>query len=363
MSGGDPALSLFDEVVGQEHAVASLRAAAVRPVHAFLFLGAAGNGGLAAAHAFAAALLCPSGGCGDCLVCRQARQGSHPDLHVVHRSGASLSVDDMRRLVTLAQRRPLQADRQVIILTDVHLGGRAAPALLKTLEEPPGDTVFILLADDLTPELATIASRCVQIDFPPVPRSILVEWLLERGSAPDLTAVIADTAGGNPERARVMLEDPDVSERAALWSSVPERLNGSGDVVAGLVRQLLESADSAVAPLKAEHARELERLTEESKEMGERALPGRKELIDHQNREERRWRADAVRAGLGAMARAYGAILRGQLHDTGAVVERRVRAATEAVGLITEATRILPRNPNDTLLLQALLVRLGALEA
>ena len=67
MSGGDPALSLFDEVVGQEHAVASLRAAAVRPVHAFLFLGAAGNGGLAAAHAFAAALLCPSGGCGDCL--------------------------------------------------------------------------------------------------------------------------------------------------------------------------------------------------------------------------------------------------------------------------------------------------------
>ncbi len=359
----EPASTLFDELVGQEAAVASLRSAAVRPVHAFLFLGAAGNGGLVAAHSFAAALLCPSGGCTTCLVCRQARDGSHPDLHIVHRSGASLSVEDMRRMVTLAQRRPLQSERQIIILTDVHLGGRAAPAFLKTLEEPPGETVFILLADDLTPELATMASRCMLIEFPPVPRPTLVAWLLERGSTPEVAAVIADTAGGNPERARVMLEDPQVFERAELWSSVPERLNGSGEVVASLVRQLLDSADSAVAPLKAEHAEELERLTAESKELGERTLPGRKELIDHQNREERRWRTDAVRAGLGAMARAYAAMLRGQLHDAGAEVERRAKAATEAVGLITEATRTLPRNPNDTLLLQALLVRLGALEA
>jgi hypothetical protein len=189
-----------------------------------------------------------------------------------------------------------------------------------------------------------------------------VAWLLERGADPDLAAVIADSSGGNPERARVMLEDPEVAERAALWSSVPGQLNGSGDVVAGLVRQLVESADRAVAPLKAEHARELERQTAESKELGERALPGRKDIIDHQNREERRWRADTVRAGLGTMARVYGAVLRGQLHDSGAVVDRRARAATEAVSLITEATRTLPRNPNESLLLQALLVRLGALE-
>ena len=182
-AGGDtaPVAALFAEVVGQELAVDVLRSAAARPVHAYLFRGAAGNGGLAAAHGFAAALLCPDGGCGTCRTCRAALSGRDPDLHVIHRTGAMMSVDDVHRLVAVAQRRPLQAARQVVIMTDVHLGGRAAPALLKTLEEPPGATVFILLADDITPELATIASRCVEIAFPPVRRTTMVEWLEGRG--------------------------------------------------------------------------------------------------------------------------------------------------------------------------------------
>src|SRR5579862_4947056 len=98
-AGDLPAPSLFVGVVGQERAVVELRAAAKQPVHAYLFRGAAGNGGLIAARAFAAALLCPDGGCGACRTCRGALAGSDPDLHVIHRSGAMLSVDDMRRLV------------------------------------------------------------------------------------------------------------------------------------------------------------------------------------------------------------------------------------------------------------------------
>ncbi len=113
-----------------------------------------------------------------------------------------MSVDDVHRLVAVAQRRPLQAARQVVIMTDVHLGGRAAPALLKTLEEPPGATVFILLADDITPELATIASRCVEIVFPPVRRATMVDWLMGRGMTAEVAAVVADSSGGNPDRAR-----------------------------------------------------------------------------------------------------------------------------------------------------------------
>ena len=74
--------------------MAALRAAAVNPVHAYLFRGPAGNGGLAAAHGFAAALLCPDGGCGECATCRAALAGTDPDLHVVRRSGASVSQGD-----------------------------------------------------------------------------------------------------------------------------------------------------------------------------------------------------------------------------------------------------------------------------
>jgi DNA polymerase III subunit delta' len=356
-----PAGELFADVVGQEPAVAALRAAAARPVQAYLLRGAAGNGGLIAARAFAAALLCPDGGCGACRTCRAALAGSDPDLHFVHRTGAMLSVPDMRRLVALAQRRPLQAGRQVVIVTDVHLGGPAAPALLKTLEEPPGSTVFVLLADDIPPELATVASRCVQIPFPPVPRATMVDWLVGRGVPDDVAAVVADSSGGNPERARVMIEDPDVAARAALWSSVPDQLNDTGVVAAELARGLLASAERATEPLRAAHARELERLTEEAAEFGEKGLPGRKEITDRHQREERRWRTDALRAGLGALARAYRDRMTAQAvrGDAGAAVH--AQAAADAVRMITEVAQALPRNPQESLLLQSLLVRLGAL--
>ncbi len=168
MSGERPAPELFAGVLAQEDAVAALRAAAANPVHAYLFQGAAGNGGLAAALGFAAALLCPDGGCGECATCRAALAGTDPDLHVVRRSGASVSIGEIRQVVGLAQRRPLHAARQVIVILDVHLAALRAPALLKTLEEPPGDTVFILLADQIVPELVTMASRCAVVPFPPV---------------------------------------------------------------------------------------------------------------------------------------------------------------------------------------------------
>ena len=130
--------------------------------------------------------------------------------------------------MALAQRRPLHAARQVIVVLDVHLAALRAPALLKTLEEPPGDTVFVLLADDITPDLVTIASRCVEVAFPPVPRAELVQWLTESGVPPEMAAVVADSAGGNPERARVMVDDPDVAARVALWTSVPDELGVGG---------------------------------------------------------------------------------------------------------------------------------------
>ena len=171
-------------MVGQPRAVAALRAAARNPVHAYLFRGPAGSGAAAAARAFAAAVLCPDGGCGHCETCRRALAGTHPDLVSVERTGASLGVDEARRLVALAQRRPYEAARQVLVVHDVHLAIRAAPALLKTVEEPPGATVFVLLADDMPPELATVASRCVEVALPP--------------GGPCGGRAVADRAGGDP---------------------------------------------------------------------------------------------------------------------------------------------------------------------
>ena len=363
MTADRPVPELFAGVVSQDAAVAAMRAAAANPVHAYLFRGPPGNGGLAAAYGFAAALLCPEGGCGECATCRASLAGTEPDLHVVRRSGASVSKETLRQVVTLAQRRPLHAARQVIVILDVHLVLDRAPVLLKTLEEPPGDTVFVLLADDVTPDLVTIASRSVEVDFPPVPRGELVKWLTDSGVTAEMAAVVADSSGGNPERARVMVDDPDVAARVALWSSVPDELTAAGMTAAGMTRRVLESADRAVEPLRAAHAREIESLTAAAKEMGERGLPGRKEIVDQHQREERRFRTDALRAGLGVLARTYrGRVVR-SASSTMVVGDPDVRSATEAVGLITETAAALPRNPNETLLVQSLFVRLAVLAA
>jgi DNA polymerase-3 subunit delta' len=360
-----PVPELFAGVVGQEDAVAALRAAAANPVHAYLLLGPEGNGGLAAALGFAAALLCPDGGCGKCATCRAALAGTDPDLHVIRRTGASLSKETLRQVVSLAQRRPLAAARQVIIVLEMHLVLERAPVLLKTLEEPPGDTVFLLLADEVTPDLTTIASRSVVVPFPPVPGAVLARWLTDSGVPPDVAVVVAESSGGNVERARVMIDDPDVAARVTLWSSVPEELGTTGMTAAGLTRQVLESSERAVEPLRAAHAREMETLTEAAKEMGERGLPGRREILEQHQREERRFRTDALRAGLGVLARTYRTRLTRAISGTGAdaVGDQDVRAAAVAIGLITEAAESLPRNPNEALLLQSLFSRLAALAA
>jgi hypothetical protein len=98
--------------------------------------------------------------------------------------------------------------------------------------------------------------------------------------------------------------------------------------------------------------------------MGERGLPGRKEIVEQHQREERRFRTDALRAGLGVLARAYrGRVAGAASAHTITVAGEDARSAVAAVGLITEAAVALPRNPNEALLLQSLFVQLAALAA
>jgi len=354
-----PVAELFAEVVGQGPAVATLRAAARHPVHAYLFLGANGSGVRPAARAFAAALLCPSGGCGECDTCRRTLAGTHPDLVMVERTGAALGIDDARRLATLAQRRPFEANRQVLVVADVHLAIRSAPALLKTVEEPPPGTVFVLLCDTVPPELVTIASRCAEVRFPPIASAVIEQWLVGRGLDPERAKVVADGCGGDLDRARLLAEDEGYVARHDLWRSVPSRLTGEGSVAAELGHDLLAAAEVAVAPLRDHHADELARLEVESQSLGEKTVPGRRDVLDRHHREERRWRTDEIRAGLGVLARAYRDRL---VHEvaSGEADPEEVERCRQATDAITAAASSLERNPNESLMLESLLVRLGS---
>ncbi len=338
-------------------------AAARCPVHAYLLHGPPGSGKRAAARALAAALLCPSGGCGACNSCRRALLGSHPDLVTVEHSGASLDVDEARVITMRAQRHPLESARQVLMVSDIHLAGRAAPALLKTIEEPPAATVFVLVADDLPAGLATIVSRCLQISFDAVPPKAVTAWLIGHGADPALAESVAAASGGRLDRARLLVNDAGFAERQQQWRSVPSRLDGSGAMAANVASGLLGSADEALTPLREQHALEKAELAEQAETAGSKAIPGRKQVEDRHKREERRWRTDDLRFGLAALAEVY----RDRLVDTvgpdaeptspGDAAERR-RAAGQ-VDAIREASAALGRNANESLLMDALMVVLS----
>lgn len=361
-----PAAGLFADVVGQADAIAQLRGAARQPVHAYLLVGMPGLGQRALARGFAAALLCPRGGCGECEVCRRALAGVHPDLVEVERSGALVSVDDARRVVRVAQRRPLEGQRQVIVVSDIHSARLAAPVLLKTLEEPAGQTVFVLLADSVPAELATVASRCVRIELRPVSPTELQTWFEGTGMPAELARELAEAAGGSVDRARLLAQDAGFVQRRELWRSVPTRLDGTGAAAAALAAELLASAEEAVEPLRARHRVEMEELGSDAEQRGERTVPRRKEIEERQHREQRRWRTDELRSGFAVLAAAYrdrmvalGAPDSGPAAWSGRTAER-VRELAGAIVVVERSAAELIRNPNESLLLEAMLVRLSA---
>ena len=346
-------MSVLEGLVGQQQAVQRLSAAAATPVHAYLFAGPPGSGKRDAARAFAAALLCPNGGDGTCDVCRRVLGGVHPDVVVVERSGPYITVEQAREIVRLAMRSPNEGRRKVLVLTDFHLVKEAAPTLLKVIEEPPESTVFVILADHIPVELETIASRCVRIDFRAIGRDELVATLVREGVERLAAEEAADAANGRLDRARLLASDPDLAARRQAWRRVPGRLDGTGAAVAVVAAELAQLiATAGVDPLHARHRAELEALEERASRYGERVK--HKQVDEQHRRELRRLRIDELRFGLATLQQAYRDAL---VDGSGATGQ-----CLDAVDAIVEAAEALERNPNETLLLQALLLRLPSLD-
>jgi DNA polymerase-3 subunit delta' len=280
-------------------------------------------------------------------------RGVHPDVVVVERSGPYITVDQAREIVRLAMRSPNEGQRKVLVLTDFHLVKEAAPTLLKVIEEPPASTVFVVLADHIPPELETIASRCVRIDFRAIARDQLVDTLVAEGVERHSAEEAAEAAGGRLDRARLLASDPDLAARRKAWRDVPRRLDGTGAAVAVVAGELAALIGSAgVEPLHARHKAELEALEERMNRYGDRV---NKKQVDEQHRRElRRLRMDELRFGLATLQKAYRDAL---VEESGPAAE-----CLAAVDAITEAAEALERNPSETLLLQALLLKLPSLQ-
>lgn len=346
---------LWTSVVAQETAVSALRAAALRPVHAYLLVGPSGVGVRQAAASFAAALLCLRGGCSTCDHCTRALHELHPDLIFVEREGASISVDQAREIIRLATRSPVEGSRKVLVLVDFHLVTNAGPTLLKVIEEPPESTVFVILADHLPPELVTIASRCVQIPFRRLSADEIAGILIERGIGHAEAQRAAEASNGRLDRAILLASDEHLAGRLSFWEQIPFRLDGSGAAVASLASEAVALLDSAaVGPLEARQAEELVALEARLEAIGGKGGVGqRKEVVERHKRELKRLRDDELRVGFAAIQRAYrGALIDGVLSDA---------AALQALDALDQSNIFLDRNPNLSLLLQSLFLRLTPL--
>jgi len=161
----------FDSVVGQEHIVGTLRRAIEkdRVAHAYIFTGTRGVGKTTTARILARALNCEKGPtadpCGECAACKDILSGSSFDVMEI--DGASNnSVDDIRELRDNIGYSTMAGKHRVIVIDEVHMLSKAAfNALLKTLEEPPQNVIFILATTDPQKVPATILSRCQRYDF------------------------------------------------------------------------------------------------------------------------------------------------------------------------------------------------------
>ena len=178
--------------------------------HAYLFIGAPGAGMLEAAESLAQCVVCRHGGDGTCDECIRVAHHTHPDVkHYAPEGISGYLVDQVRTIMEDVQLSPVRAQAKVYILDGAdRLRGTAANALLKTIEEPPSNVMFVLIARSADAMLPTIVSRCQQVPFRVIPPDVASQIVQQKAGANQTEARIALSIAGTPDRAAELLSSP-----------------------------------------------------------------------------------------------------------------------------------------------------------
>lgn len=255
-------MDVWEDLPGQDRAVAALRRAVFEgnPAHAWLFTGPPGSGRSNAARAFAAALQCrqpdaAARGCGSCKACVTVLAGTHPDVALIATEKVNYQIDDVRELITKAQDRPSTAPWRVIIVEDAdRMTERTTNVLLKSIEEPPPHTVWILCAPSPADVLVTIRSRCRSVSLAVPTRQAVAELLVRRDG---LTAEQADFAARISQShigiARRLARDEEARRRRDRTVRMPLRIRSVSDAVMAAA-ELVELSTAEATASSAERA-------------------------------------------------------------------------------------------------------------
>ncbi|SER76717.1 DNA polymerase-3 subunit delta' [Propionibacterium cyclohexanicum] len=322
---GEPLAGVWRELVGQQPAVATLRRAvagdAHSMTHAWLVTGPPGSGRSNAAKAFAAALQCARGGCGSCTDCRTSLSGAHPDVTLVRTEMLSIGVDEVRDLVRKAAMSPTLGRWQVIVVEDAdRITDRGADALLKSIEEPPVRTVWILCAPAPDDVVVTIRSRCRQLGLRTPRDEDVVSLLVERDHIdPAMAQYAARAAQGHIGRARVLARSEAARNDRHRVLQVPSRLSSLGSCLQ-LAAELVDQAEQEAARISGELDAKERTALEDALGMRTKGARPRnagaalKDMEDQQKARGKRLRRDAVDRCLTELTTWYRDVLAVQCH-------------------------------------------------
>lgn len=342
-------VSVWDELVGQEEAIEVFRAAAQAELaeatthesamtHSWLVTGPPGSGRSNLAYAFAAALLCREGGCGQCADCKQVAAKTHPDLSTLTTERVIISIDEVRELVQSSQYSPAVSRYRVIVIEDAdRMAERTSNVLLKALEEPPERTVWILCAPSEADLIPTIRSRVRSVRLR-VPSIESVATLLQQRD--DVDAATAERAARHAQShigmAHRLATNSEAAERRDETVQLALNIRGVRDAVMAAARMLEIATADAKAITEERDAVELDRLRRSMGVAEQDAVPANlrsqvKNLEDQQKRRATRSLRDGLDRILVDLLSVYRDVFRLQVGVDADLINAEYRDLLEAV--------------------------------
>ncbi|CAN2231129.1 DNA polymerase III subunit delta' [Candidatus Planktophila dulcis] len=382
-------ISVFDDLVGQEHIIEVLQGAVAASrtgeesqemTHAWVFTGPPGSGRSSAAVAFAQALICPNNGCSTCNDCNSAKTHGHPDVEIIRTEGLSIKVEEVRELLTRVAWAPSMGGWRVVVMEDAdRLTESAANALLKAIEEPGTRTVWLLCAPTLHDVLLTIRSRCRHLQLRTPSLEAVRNVLINRDHiAPGMADFAARVSQGHIGRAKYLATNESVRSNRKTIMQLPLQL-GSLAAAFQAAQTLVDLATiEANASSDERDEREVEKLQEAygkgatGRGMATGGAKAVKELEKEQKSRSTRMVRDSIDGALLDIATFYRDVMMVQSGNTDSMINTDMREQIESyaanspshstinkINAIMDARENLARNSAPLVTCEALMCQLA----
>lgn len=245
----------FSDILGHQKQILTLKKALQRDRlhHAYLFLGPDGVGKMTVALSLAAALHCSLGegdSCGRCANCLRVSDGNHPDVRVIGPEAGKreITISQMRNLQRMLELRSFSGKKKVVIINPARfMNYYAQNSLLKTLEDPPGDVLIILIDHSTGNLLSTVLSRCLRLYFPLLSVEQVARFLVgQRGLTEEEAAVVAAVTGGSIGEALARDSKKLLDQRRDWVERLSSLLQGDLRGAMGLAEEMARDREKAV---------------------------------------------------------------------------------------------------------------------